>query len=64
MRELTSVESDQTAGGVALGVVFLVAVGSGIVVAYVHEKSGGIEGVKRGFKRVTDSITGSEREPE
>ncbi|MDE0451795.1 MAG: hypothetical protein OXI90_08500 [Gammaproteobacteria bacterium] len=63
MRELTRVEADQTAGG-ALGVVFLVAVGGGIVVSYAYEKLGGLEGIKRGIKRVADTITGSEREPE
>ena len=57
MRELTRIETDQTGGGgVPLIVVFLIAMGGSIVVAYVHEKLGGVEGIKRGVKDIVDHV--------
>ena len=65
MRELTRLEADQAAGGGGpLVVVFLVAVGGGIVVSYAYEKFGGLEGIKRGVKRVAKALTGPEKKPE
>lgn len=56
MRELTRIEAEQTAGGAGPVVVFLVAAGASIATAYVHEKVGGLEGIKKGIKRLVDNV--------
>ena len=60
MRELTRIETDQTGGGAGPVVVFLVAMGGSIVAGYLHQKFGGVEGIKEGFKNLLDN--GKEQE--